>query len=69
MLAEHPPSCESSRVEVTEWLLDADFARQVEQTFLNDLKQAKEIKLDEWRKRGVWERIKERFWVAFAEQY
>jgi cardiolipin synthase len=50
-------------------ILDADFASQVETTFLADLEKAHEFKLDEWRKRGLWERFKERFWVLFAEQY
>lgn len=50
-------------------LLDEQFAAQVEQSFLNDLERSHEIKLDEWRRRGIWPRIKERFWVTFAEQY
>jgi cardiolipin synthase len=50
-------------------ILDAGFARQVESTFLQDLEQAREIKLADWRRRNLWERIKERFWVLFAEQY
>ena len=27
--------------------------------FLADLRQAKEVRLDAWRKRGAWERVKE----------
>lgn len=50
-------------------ILDADFARQVEDTFIKDLERAHEFTLQEWRKRGIWEWIKERFWVLFAEQY
>lgn len=50
-------------------ILDAGFAAQIEQATLEDLKKAREIKLEEWRRRGVWERVKERFWVLFAEQY
>lgn len=50
-------------------ILDETFAKQVEQTFLQDLRSAHEYKLDEWRRRGVRDRIKERIWVTFAEQY
>ncbi|HEU0076550.1 MAG TPA: phospholipase D-like domain-containing protein [Longimicrobiaceae bacterium] len=50
-------------------ILDEGFARDVERTFLEDLEKAKEITAEEWRRRGVWARIKERFWVLFAEQY
>jgi cardiolipin synthase len=48
---------------------DAGFARQMEQTFLRDLERAREIKLDEWRRRGAWSRVRE--WLASrpAEQY
>jgi cardiolipin synthase A/B len=50
-------------------ILDAEFAAQVQETFLMDLEKAVEIRLNDWRRRGVWERLKERFWVLFAEQY
>jgi cardiolipin synthase len=50
-------------------LLDDGFARQVEKTFLADLEKAKEITLEEWRRRGIWPRLKERVSVLFAEQY
>ena len=50
-------------------ILDDEFASQIELTFLQDLGHAHEITLDAWRKRSLWERIKERFWVLFAEQY
>ncbi|MEX2282812.1 MAG: cardiolipin synthase [Gemmatimonadota bacterium] len=50
-------------------ILDRGFAAQLEQTFFNDLKKAHEFTLEEWRKRGLWEKMKERFWVLFAEQY
>ncbi|MGH7472209.1 MAG: phospholipase D-like domain-containing protein, partial [Longimicrobiales bacterium] len=50
-------------------ILDPEFAAQVENTFLQDLEQAQEIRLEEWQRRGIWERAKERFWVLFAEQY
>jgi phosphatidylserine/phosphatidylglycerophosphate/cardiolipin synthase-like enzyme len=50
-------------------ILDPEFANQVERTFLRDLENAHEFTLEEWRKRNLWERMKERFWVLFAEQY
>lgn len=50
-------------------ILDEGFGRQVEATFLADLQKAREIKLPEWRRRGVWPRVKERASVLFAEQY
>jgi cardiolipin synthase len=33
-------------------ILDDQFARQLEATFLADLRQAREIRLDTWRRRG-----------------
>jgi cardiolipin synthase len=50
-------------------ILDAGFARTLEATFHEDLKRAREIRLEEWRRRGWWARVKE--WVAsrLAEQY
>jgi cardiolipin synthase len=50
-------------------ILDAGFARQLETTFLNDLKSAKEIKLEEWRKRGPIKKLIERVCSLFSEQY
>jgi cardiolipin synthase len=50
-------------------ILDTDFANQVERSFLADLEKAHEFTLQEWRKRSLWEKLKERFWVLFAEQY
>jgi cardiolipin synthase len=48
---------------------DVGFARQLEASFLDDLKHSKEFHLDEWRKRGAWERFRE--WLAgrFVEYY
>jgi len=48
---------------------DTCLARQLEQSFLDDLGNAREIRLDEWQHRGLMDRLKERFWVLFAEQY
>jgi cardiolipin synthase len=50
-------------------ILDEGFGRELEAAFLADLEKAREIKLPEWRRRGVWPRIKERASVLFAEQY
>jgi cardiolipin synthase len=50
-------------------ILDEGFARQLEAVFLADLEKAKEITLQEWRRRGPWPRIKERAAALFAEQY
>jgi cardiolipin synthase len=50
-------------------ILDEKFALQAEASFLRDLEKAEEIQLDEWRKRGLGARLKERFCVLFAEQY
>jgi cardiolipin synthase A/B len=50
-------------------ILDTGFASELEATFLKDLQKSKEIKLDEWRRRGAWERFKERVCALFEEQY
>src|SRR5260221_4756423 len=50
-------------------ILDEGFAREMEATFLEDLKKSQEIRLEEWRRRGWWEKAKERVAVLFAEQY
>ena len=50
-------------------ILDVGFARQVEETFLNDLKGAHEITLEEWRKRGPIKKLTERVCSLFSEQY
>jgi cardiolipin synthase len=50
-------------------ILDTGFAQQLERTFEDDLKDAREITLDAWRRRALWKKAVERFWVLFAEQY
>jgi cardiolipin synthase len=50
-------------------ILDEPLARQVEASFLQDLSFSKEILSDEWRRRGLGQRIAERICVLFAEQY
>jgi cardiolipin synthase A/B len=49
-------------------VLDEPFGRQVRETFLADLDDAKEITLEEWSRRGVLAKLNERFWVSFVEQ-
>jgi hypothetical protein len=41
----------------------------MEATFVRDLEHAREIRLDDWRRRGFWKRVSE--WLASrpAEQY
>jgi cardiolipin synthase len=48
---------------------DSDFAGQLERTFLADLEHACEIDRVAWRRRGIRDRVIERFCVLFAEQY
>ncbi|HEX2208917.1 MAG TPA: phospholipase D-like domain-containing protein [Longimicrobium sp.] len=50
-------------------ILDGGFGRQVRETFLEDLKEAREITLDAWKRRGWLARLNERFWVSFVEQF
>jgi cardiolipin synthase A/B len=46
-------------------MLDGDAGRTLERQFLEDLEYAKEIRLEEFRRRGRWERIKESVCYAF----
>lgn len=50
-------------------ILDARFGQIIEATFHADLERAREIKLPEWRKRGPWKRLQERFCRVLEEQY
>jgi cardiolipin synthase len=50
-------------------ILDAGFAHQMEAAFIRDLRQAREIRLDEWRRRSALERVSEWAAARFAEQY
>jgi cardiolipin synthase len=50
-------------------ILDEGFGRQMEETFYADLKVSEEIRLEDWRRRGWWEKSKERVSELFAEQY
>jgi cardiolipin synthase A/B len=48
---------------------DAEFARVLEASFLEDLKNSTEIKPEEWKKRGLGQRVKEVVASRLAEQY
>lgn len=48
---------------------DRGFARQMEDAFFADLARAREIELDEWRRRPLWRRLPERFFRLFEEQF
>lgn len=50
-------------------ILDEDFAAQLERSFCADLARSREIRLEEWRRRGLAARLRERFFVLFSEQY
>jgi cardiolipin synthase len=50
-------------------ILDAGFGAEVEATFRKDLEKAREIRLEQWRRRGPWQRLKERVCALFQEQY
>jgi hypothetical protein len=50
-------------------VLDPVFASELETTFLADLERARQIRLDEWKRRGAAARIAERVARVFAEQY
>lgn len=48
-------------------LLDPALGRRLERDFARDLERAREIRLSEWRRRGRWQRIKERICSALAQ--
>jgi cardiolipin synthase A/B len=50
-------------------IADRGFGKQLEETFLNDLKKSNEIKLEEWKRRSLIARFNERLCLAFVEQY
>jgi len=50
-------------------ILDRGFASELEESFLRDLERAREVRLEEWRRRGVWDRTLERFFGLFVEQF
>jgi cardiolipin synthase len=50
-------------------ILDPALGAQMNAVFLEDLKHAEEIHLEQWRKRGVFKKLWERACSLFAEQY
>jgi cardiolipin synthase A/B len=50
-------------------ILDDGFGDEVRETFLEDLREAKEITREEWSRRGWLARCNERLWVSFANQF
>lgn len=52
--------------EVVYMMHDRRVGRQLHERFLQDLEHAQELELDTFRRRGAWEKTKERFWVLFS---
>ncbi|MBW3570608.1 MAG: hypothetical protein KY467_05840 [Gemmatimonadetes bacterium] len=50
-------------------VLDQGFGQQIRETFLEDLKDSREITLQAWSRRGWLARLNERFWVSFVQQF
>ena len=50
-------------------ILDQGFSEQIRDTFMADLKDAREITREEWSRRGWLARCNERFWVSFVQQF
>jgi cardiolipin synthase len=50
-------------------ILDNEFGSELERTFLEDLKRAKQMKLGMWKKRSWPRKIRERIAALFEEQY
>jgi cardiolipin synthase A/B len=48
-------------------LLDAALGRRLEEDFARDLGRAREIRLEDWRRRGWWQKLKERVCSAMAQ--
>ncbi|HEU5041826.1 MAG TPA: phospholipase D-like domain-containing protein, partial [Gemmatimonadales bacterium] len=48
---------------------DAGFARSVAEGLARDFERSKEVKLDEWRRRPVWQRVFEKAAKVLIEQY
>lgn len=53
--------------EVTLGVHDEGFAAQLDAVFLKYAAEAKEVKLEEWRKRGPWQRVKENVFYVMNE--
>jgi cardiolipin synthase A/B len=50
-------------------ILDERFAASVRDSFFQDLERAREIRLDDWRRRPAWRKLPERFFRLFEEQF
>jgi cardiolipin synthase len=50
-------------------ILDQGFGEQIRDTFMEDLKDAREITREAWSRRGWLARLNERFWVSFDQQF
>jgi cardiolipin synthase len=50
-------------------ILDRRFGAELDRSFLADLEHAWEVRLETWRRRGLWARTRERLFVTFAEQF
>ncbi len=50
-------------------ILNPKLGSDLNQSFFGDVAMAKEIKLQNWQKRGVWQKIMERVWITFRKQY
>jgi cardiolipin synthase len=50
-------------------VLDADLASRLDKVFFADLAKAREVKLAEWEKRGIPQRVLEGFFGFFKKQY
>lgn len=55
--------------EVVLGIMDCGFGREVEETFTRDLERAREIRLADWRGRGIGKRALERVCAMLEEQY
>jgi cardiolipin synthase len=53
--------------EITMGILDEDVAQQLDAIFDKYVARAREIKLEEWEKRGLWRRTQEHFYYAINE--
>ncbi|HEX2191448.1 MAG TPA: phospholipase D-like domain-containing protein [Longimicrobiaceae bacterium] len=50
-------------------IVDAGFGAQVERAFLRDLERAEEVRLEEWRRRPWWKKVREEGAELFDEQF
>jgi cardiolipin synthase len=51
----------ASNNEVNAVILGKDFAGEMETMFEDDLKESKEVTLEQWKKRPLFDRVRERF--------